>query len=229
MPPPPFPKPVLMSPATVTALQAPRRRPRPRPGSTALREQPCDSPAPEDTPTRGPRGPLGSSHAGCSVAESGAALLSRRPAAAPTAGAVWAVGTDTRPTASEHHCAPGTVLCLHLPSTCRVQGGGQETGPEPTAQFQAGHPTTTPPPLWGPQPCSAPKPDCASAPPSSAPLPKLWVTPEEVSVTFSSQLSHLPPPAQGLPFSRRQGSQRKGNVQGSGLVTAPEGRSCGQG
>lgn len=145
------------------------------------------------------------------------------------AGAVWAVGTDTPPTASEHHCAPGTVLCLHLPSTCRVQGGGQEAGPEPTAQFQASRPTTTPPPLWGPQPCSAPKPDCASAPSSSAPLPKRWVTPEEVSVTFSSQLSHLPPLAQGLPSSWRQGSQRKGNVQGSGLVTAPEGRSCGQG
>lgn len=117
--------------------------------------------------------------------------------------AVWVVGTETLPTASERHGAtvthpaPGTVLCLHRPSACHVQGRGQEAGPESNSTFP-GHP-----PLHSRGPSPA-QPQSLIMP---QPHPKLWAT-----VTFSSQLSHLPPPAQGLPSRWRQGSQRKGSM-----------------
>lgn len=210
MQPPPFPKPVLMSPAVVTALPAPRRRPRPRPGSAALREQPCDSPAPEDTPTRGPRGPQGSSHAGSSVAESGAALPSPLPAAPPPGRRCGWWGLRLCPPPLSVTVPPSRTLPQALSSAFtaeRLPRAGQRPRSWPRVQQHVSRPPLTP--LPGPQPCSAPKPDHASAPPSSAPLPKLWAT-----VTFSSQLSHLLPPAQGLPSRWRQGSQRKGSMRG---------------
>lgn len=72
--------------------------------------------------------------------------------------AVWVVGTETLPTASERrgatvtHPAPGTVLCLHrrAPATCRAEA--KKLAQSPTARFQATpHSTPGAPALLSPK------------------------------------------------------------------------------